>query len=88
MNLTSSVLQNIIIFSLLGFICFRYNEPVAKEMSKLFLVPLKWLIGEEGKWYRIIEKFVVLTARAVLYSGVVISVIVLLLSLATVINTK
>jgi len=87
LNLSGDLIQNLIIFSIIGTICFVYNKPIATEFAKAFLTPLRWVFGEKS-WLQSLAPIVVFGLRLALYGGVFIAVIVLLLTLGSILNSR
>lgn len=85
LNLSADLIQNLIMFFVIGLICFVYNKPIATELSKVYSIPLKWLFGEK-QWLQPLNRTIISGLRLALYGGVSIAVIVLLLTLGSILN--
>jgi hypothetical protein len=73
-------MSDIPMFLLIGAICLVFNKPIAQEIGGLYLFPVRWLFGEK-KWVMTTQHYFMLWARATLYFGVLISIIVIILEL-------
>lgn len=65
-------------FFLIGVICLVYNKPIARELGKLYIYPIRLLFGEK-KWIVTTQRYFILWARLTLYFGVIVSLIVIIL---------
>lgn len=75
-------MSGILMFLLIGVICFVYNKPIAQEFGRLYLFPVRRLFGEK-KWVMTTQRYFVLWARVTLYFGVLVSIVVIILELLT-----
>ncbi|HEY0220763.1 MAG TPA: hypothetical protein VGC58_00915 [Candidatus Paceibacterota bacterium] len=85
LNLSTNLIQNLIIFLGLGSICLIYNKVIANEVSKLFTVPIRLMFGEK-EWFEKIRKIIIFGLRMALYGGVLVSLVVLLLTLGSILR--
>lgn len=83
LNLSTYLIQNLIIFLGLGLICLIYNEQIANEVAKLYTIPIKLMFGEK-EWFEKVRKIIIFGLRMALYGGVLVSVVVLLLTLGSI----
>lgn len=67
--------------SLLGIICFFFNKPIAKILSDMYVYPIRAVFGEK-KWILTAERYFFVWMRITLYSGVLISLIVIFLEIS------
>ena len=70
-------MSTILTFLLLGAICIIYNEPISKELARLYLYPFKWLFGERQGIIKTQEYFLV-WMRFTLYAGALISLLIII----------
>jgi hypothetical protein len=73
--------NDLISFLSIGVVCFIFNKPLAREITNLYIFPVRWLFGEK-KWISIAEYYLFLWMRLTLYFGVLISLIVIFLEIA------
>lgn len=75
-------MNNTLAFALIGIMCLVCNKPIAQELGKLYIFPVRWLFGEK-KWVVTLQYYCVLWARFTVYSWVLFSIIVVILELLT-----
>lgn len=71
-------MSDVLLFTLMGLICFFYNKPIAQELGRINFFPIRWLFGEK-KWVVAAQRYFVLFMRFTLYGGVLLSLAVIIL---------
>ena len=80
-------MSNILIFLLMGVICVAYNKPISKEFGRLYLFPVRRLFGEK-RWVMVMQHYFVLWARATLYFGALVSLVVMTLEIMHILSNS
>ena len=82
---TGESIRTIIQFLIVGIVCFTYNKPIAKELARIYLLPIKWLFGEK-LWLIKMHYVFTLWMRFTLYGGVLISLMIIISEIGYIFN--
>ena len=70
---------------LIGFICVFYNRPIANEIARLYVTPVRWLVGDKW-WLSNTQHYISLWARLTLYGCAVISSLIIALKIISMLH--
>ena len=70
-------MSTILTFLLIGTVCVTYNKPLAKELARLYLIPVKWFVGEKP-WMIKTQGYFLIWMRFTLYAVTLISVFIII----------
>jgi hypothetical protein len=82
-NYSGDNISALIQFTLIGIILFAYNEPIAKELAKLYSAPFRWFFGERS-WVVTLQRYLAVWMRITLYGAVLVAVVIIILTLTDV----
>lgn len=75
----STILQ----FLTIGAICFFYNKPISNELARIYLLPVRWIVGER-EWLNTTHRYLTLCMRIALYGGVLMCLAVIVLEMGSI----
>lgn len=72
--------SDVIQFIFIGFVCIVYNKSIARELARIYLMPIRWIFGERS-WVYKSEQYFAIWARFTLYGmgGMCILFIILII---------
>jgi len=78
-------MSTILIFLLIGVICVVYNKPISRELTRLYLYPLKWFFGERP-WMIKTQGYFIYWMRFIIYAGALISLLIIISELGYILD--
>lgn len=81
----SEILRMVLIFLAIGLVCLFYNKPIATELARIYIYPIKWIFGEKP-WVRKAQNLLYFWMRYTLYFAVFISVLGIVFPFGTILK--